>query len=110
MGQEEIIISLDLQFKLDRLSDILYDKEYFGFRETAKEYVSKIYEFIYNIPKVKQHVAKKPKYGKYYAVYKPAKSKTNYYITFNKKDDRYVIKNIITNHTKEYPAFIKGIK
>ena len=32
------------------------------------------------------------------------------YITFNKKDDRFIVQYITNNHTEEYPYFISKIQ
>ena len=51
---------------------------------------------------------KHPRYGRYYCRYK-ANAQTTYYLTFDVVQDFYFIKNIISNHTKLYPLYIKGI-
>lgn len=107
---EQVIYSSRIRDKLVLLSGILYDKGYFGFMEQSEDYVNRIYDFIDSIPSARHHKCKKDKYGKWYAVYRPAKGRTSYYVTFSKKGDRYYIENIFTNHTKDYPSFIKGIK
>jgi hypothetical protein len=105
MGQ--VIISNRVRVKLKNLVDILYKKEYFGFRDSAKKYVSEIEDTIYSIPDLKHSKTKNPKVGMYFVRHKP-NSKTTYYICFNTKDDRYLVKTIITNHEKDYKK-IMGI-
>jgi hypothetical protein len=95
----------------DKLFDIvfmLYNKEYFGFIESAFNYVDEIVNFIYTIPTLKHKRTKNKKHGAYYCRYKPNKN-TTWYITFDIEDDLYLIKNITNNHSKDYPRFIAGL-
>jgi hypothetical protein len=85
----------------NRLVDILFKKGYFGFRESAKEYVQKIKEDIENFIHLRQHQLTPPplnKYGKYYCSIR-TQSRTTWFVIFNKKDNRYLIKFITNNHT-----------
>lgn len=90
------------------MTDILFEEEYFGFKSSAEQYVLNIVNHIYKIPTLKHYKTLNPKWGYFYVKYKPAKSKTQYFITFDKKEDKFLVKNIISNHTKEYPMFIKN--
>ena len=99
MGQ--IVYSEKVKKKLKKLVDILYDKEYFGFLDTAENYVDNIRDTIYSIPDLKHYKTKNHKIGQFFVRHKP-NSKTTYYITFNTKNGNYVIKDIITNHEKDY--------
>ncbi len=90
------------------MTDILFEEEYFGFKSSAEQYVLSIVNFIYKIPKLKHYKTLNPKWGHFYVKYKPAKSKTQYFIIFDRKEDKFLVKNIISNHTKEYPMFIKN--
>lgn len=45
VGKIEVIFTANVISYLDYLTRILYKKEYFGFIESAEEYVSKIYDF-----------------------------------------------------------------
>ena len=108
MGQKKIKLTDPLINKLNSLVDILYYKEYFGFRDSAKDYVNAIYDFIYTIPTLKHRQTKNKKHGGYYCRYKPNKN-TTWYITFDIEDDLYLIKDITNNHSKDYPRFIAGI-
>ena len=94
---------------LHRLAYILLAKQYFSFKKDALKYADDLKNFVYSIPAQKHYTTKLPKYGKFYARYKPNKH-TTYYITFDKIDEKYLIKNIITNHTPQYPRYIKGKK
>jgi hypothetical protein len=85
---EQVIISAGIKRKLNDLVDILYEKEYFGFKADAVKYVNNIIGFIYRIPKQKHHSTKRLKYGKYYSRFKPNKN-TTYYITFDIIEEYY---------------------
>jgi len=104
---EEVIFSTHIVEKLNELTHILFDKEYFGFKESAEKYTMAIYDHIYKIPKLKHHKTIHSQWGHFYIKYKPQKSNTQYFITFDKKGDKYLIKNIFSNHTEEYVRFIK---
>lgn len=64
MGQ--VVLSAVVKSKLDSLVYLLYNKEYFGFKESAQEYVLKLKDFIYAIPNQPKRKTKKPKHGTYY--------------------------------------------
>jgi hypothetical protein len=102
----QIILSAFVDQNLKNLIEILYKKEYFGFKESAYGYVNKIYDFIYTIPDQATRLCKNPQYGKHYAVFK-MNSTTTYYITFDFEGEFYLIKNIFNNHGEEYPKYIK---
>ncbi len=108
MEKEKIILTDELINTLNSLIDILYNKEYFGFVDSAKDYVDNIYDFIYTIPNLTPKVTKNKKYGQYYCSYKPNKN-TTWYIIFDKEDDVHLIKYITNNHSKDYPQFIAGV-
>ena len=104
---EKIILLPQLIEKIERLTVILFDKEYFSYPEDAIAYTDAIYDFIYTIPGNLRRRTKHPRYGLYYCRYK-ANTQTTYYITFDVIQGYYFIKNIISNHTKEYPLYIRG--
>lgn len=87
---------------MNELVDILYDKEYFGFKHAAYDYVDWIFEQIESSIHKK---AKKPapeyfnKYGQglFYVVYK-RNSNTSWYVFFQKEEDTYLIIYIGNNH------------
>lgn len=106
---EKIIIYPVVKEKLFHLVDVLFENEYFGFVESAIEYKDRIVHFISTIPSLKKKQTKNNKYGAWYCSYKPNRN-TTYFITFDYEDDIYLIKNIINNHGRDYPAFIRGIK
>lgn len=103
----QIIISINVDKKLATLETILFKKGYFGFKDSAKRYVDAIYDTIDSIPELKHYKTKNPKIGMFFVRHKPNRQ-TTYYITFNTKNGNYVIKDIITNHEKDYKK-IMGI-
>jgi hypothetical protein len=104
----EVVVAPLVHAKLDILEQLLYEREYFGFLESAEEYVNSIADFILTIPKLMHHKTINPFYGAYYVKYQVKNKRTLYYITFDKKEKRYLIKNIITSHKADYPKYIKG--
>lgn len=87
---------------LNELIDILYDKEYFGFKDAAYDYVEWIFEQIESSIHTK---LKKPapkyfdRYGQdlSYVVFK-RNSNTSWYVFFKKQEDVYFIFYIGNNH------------
>ncbi|TAF77929.1 MAG: hypothetical protein EAZ53_00925 [Bacteroidetes bacterium] len=102
----KIIYSTSSKIKLDSLVDILFIRNYFGYKADAEKYVQKIKDFIETIPLLPLKKCLNPKYGKYYARYDNPKSEMKYFITFNKMGDRYLIKDIISPKTKAYKEII----
>lgn len=102
---EKIVILPELENKLFDLIFTLYNKEYFGFVESAIAYVDNILDFINTIPNRKHKKTKNSKYGPYYCSYK-SNSTTTWFICFNFEDDVYLIKNITNNHSEEYTLVI----
>ena len=97
---------------LKELTTVLYEKGYFSFPETAKEYVDKLtFDIEINIASKSKKIAPRhfAKYGKgmYYITYKPNK-RTTWYIFFNHKDNRYLIRYITNNHVSA--QYIRGLK
>ncbi|MES2795090.1 MAG: hypothetical protein V4683_03935 [Bacteroidota bacterium] len=105
---EKIIISRFLENKLSDLIEILYKDEYFGFIEDAENYVDKIYDFIQSIPYIPHRECFNSKVGKYFVRYDNPKSNMQYFITFNKSGNRFIIENIISPKTTEYSQIIEG--
>jgi hypothetical protein len=104
---EKVIISSYADNKLLELVDILYECEYFGFRVDAKNYVDEMYDFIYTIPTLKYKTATNQTRGTFYWKYKPNRN-TTWYVFFDVKNETYLIKNIVNNHSKDYPLYISG--
>jgi hypothetical protein len=87
---------------LDELSFILYESEYFGFKDSAKKYTDKIFNFC------QLHVGvsvgkKAPAYFNHYGInmkyitYKPNKQ-TSWYIFYQQYKNKYIVRYITNNH------------
>jgi hypothetical protein len=107
---EKIQIKYDpsVEKYLNDLVDILFEQEYFGFKESAQKYVREIMDnaefgilnFTSKItPFQLQHL------GKYYVSY-PTKNRTTWYIFFSKFEHRILIKYITNNHV-EHAKFLE---
>jgi len=101
MEEGIIIIAPSVASKLEKLETILYKKGYFGFKDSAKNYVHKIIDTIFEIPKLKHSKTKNPKIGAWFVRHK-ANDNTIYYISFVIKGERFLVKNIVSNHEKAY--------
>jgi hypothetical protein len=106
---EQIILSREIIIALEELVDILLKDEYYSFLDSAEDYVNKIYDFIYSIPNQPCKQTKNNFLGAFYCSYKYS-NRTTWYITFNKEDEIYLIKNIANNHSKEYAEFTGNIQ
>ena len=100
-----IIIPEVLEY-FEELVEVLYEKEYFGFEETALTYVVELYDdIIANLPLKPCKPAPKrfDKYGKgmNYAVFRKSK-RTSWYVffkTYRKNDEIvYLVRYIANNH------------
>lgn len=105
----EVNIDPHLEDKLFKLVFILHTREYFGFMDSAFDYVSKIFEFIKTIPSLKYKITYNKKFGAFYATYK-ANSNTTWYIIFDKIDNQYYINEITNNHCEDYSYVISVIQ
>ena len=87
---------------LNELVDILYEKEYFGFKETAYDYVDWIFEQI-ELSLHRKLKKRAPEYFNryakdlYYVSYK-RNSNTTWYVFFKKQESTYRIFYIGNNH------------
>lgn len=88
---------------LNNLVKILFHKEYFGFEESAQNYVQNIYDFIefdlYNFPH-KQASLTLQKLGSNYVFYK-SNERTTWYIFFERNQNRILITYITNNYIQE---------
>lgn len=101
VGKIEIIISPPVIAYLNDLVIVLYKEEYFGFIETAEEYVSKIYESIENSLKVgvyKLTPISIKFLGKKYIFYK-SNFRTTWFIFFEKQKNKILVTGILNNHS-----------
>lgn len=103
VGNEKIIISRRVIIYLDKLVQTLYLKDYFGFLESAQDYVGRIYDYINNNLKTSRHY-KTPNrleyLGRFYIFYK-ANKRTTWYVFFEKKRNQYLITYILNNYSEE---------
>ncbi|AXB56572.1 hypothetical protein [Flavobacterium fluviale] len=103
VGEIEVIYTSSVIHYLDDLVVTLYKKEYFGFIESAEEYVLHIYDAIPERIKKSSH-KKTPKSLQYlglnYVFYK-ANSRTTWYIFFEKRNQNYLITGITNNYSAE---------
>ena len=103
VGKIDVLISLDVILFLDDLINQLYNKEYFGFIDSADHYVDKIYDFMENDIHTFPH-KKSPKklshLGSNYIFYK-SNSRTTWFIFFEQKSTHYYISGILNNHCEE---------
>ena len=102
----KVIAIPEVRVYLQDLAIILYEKEYFGFKETARKYVKELFDDIKtNLPTCSSKPAPKyfDKYGKDmdYAIFRKNKN-THWYVFFRiyKKngEDIYQIRYISNNH------------
>lgn len=103
VGKIKVIFTPTVISYLDNLVQVLYKKEYFGFIDSAEKYVSQIYDSVTeNIKKNSYKTAPKElkHLGSKYVFYK-ANSRTVWYIFFENKDEKYLITNIVNNHSDE---------
>ena len=109
MGQIEI--DDYLHEKLNELTYLLYQKKYFSYLDSAIKYVSGIYTHIRNPDNYRTlNPCKIDKYGQYYIKYKPTRSTTQYYITYDIVDGIYYVQDIFSDKSTEYARYIKGTK
>src|SRR5690606_5677419 len=97
----KVIFRRNVSDYLDELIFVLYENEYFGFKESAKDYVQKIYDFIeYNLPifPAKQTPEKLSSLGSEYIFYK-ANQNTTWYIFFERSDNRFMVTFITNSHS-----------
>lgn len=97
-----VIFDEAVEIHLNELINILYEKKYFGFKETAYDYVEWIIDSIENdIDKTPYKVA--PKYFKkygidlYYSIFK-RNANTQWYVFFNYENGVCYIRYIGNNH------------
>ncbi|MXO03876.1 hypothetical protein [Flavobacterium sp. HBTb2-11-1] len=100
---EKIIFKEEVLRYFDNLVYRLFEDEYFGFPESARDYVDKIVEFVLLSISSFPH-KKTPKslqsLGADYIFYK-TNSRTTWYIFFEKRNQNYLITGILNNHNEE---------
>ena len=103
VGKIGVIISHAVILYLDELINQLYHKEYFGFIESADNYVDSIYDFIendiHNFPK--KTTPKKLSYLGTHFIFYNSNNRTTWFIFFEIKSNHYYISGILNNHCEE---------
>jgi hypothetical protein len=103
VGKIEVIFTPSVIRYLDDLVVILYKKQYFGFIESAEEYVDDIYDVIPERIKKSPH-KKTPialQYlGSNYIFYK-TNARTTWYAFFEQRNQNYLITGIVNNYSIE---------
>ena len=71
-GKMDLLLNKQKKNQLDELIYTLYTKEYFGYIEDAENYVTAIYNFVYNIHSIqhKNTPQKITHFGNFYITYK----------------------------------------
>lgn len=102
MGKVIVQYLPEVEDYLNDLVLILFQKEYFGFLESADNYVDTLVDFIdLNIDNVisKSSPFELKYLGANYFKYK-ANNTTTWYIFFEKSDSRYLVRFITNNHSE----------
>jgi len=106
---ETVIVYKDrFENEIDKLLEVLFVNEYFGFEDSALNYVEKIYNFIKNNiskPISKNSPVAYQKVGKKFIKYK-ANNNTSWYIFFDQKEHRFLINHITNNHSQDFPDLL----
>lgn len=106
---ETVIVYKDrFENEIDKLLEVLFVNEYFGFEDSALNYVEKIYDFIKN--NISKPISKNSplvyqKFGKKFIKYK-ANNNTSWYIFFDQKEHRFLINHITNNHSQDFPDLL----
>ena len=87
---------------LEQLTFELYEKGYFGFYDSACEYVDRIIDDISSNIHIKPYKKAPPYFNKFgqnmFYVFYQSSDQTTWYIFFNVNDNRYLIRYITNNH------------
>ncbi len=103
-----IFYSDDFEAEINKIVDILFENEYFGFRNSALLYASKIYDFIeenIDSPAHRTSPSKFRKHGMFFIKYK-ANEQTTWYIFFDRKENRYLVNFILNNHSQNFSELL----
>lgn len=87
---------------LEEVSLVLYDLQYFGFKDTCKEYIDRISNYAYRYVGIlpgKPAPAHFNRYGKNmrYITYHSNKQ-TSWYIFYQHHNNQYIVRHITNNH------------
>ncbi|MBZ4036908.1 hypothetical protein K6T82_19220 [Flavobacterium sp. 17A] len=103
VGKIKVVFTPSVISYLEDLVLILYKKRYFGFIESADEYVDNIYdaasERIKRCPHKKTPMSLRY-LGSNYIFYK-ANSRTTWYMFFEERNQNYLITGILNNYSEE---------
>ncbi|MDR2345140.1 MAG: hypothetical protein LBE18_03660 [Planctomycetaceae bacterium] len=104
MGTEkhEIVFSQEVELFLDELLILLFEKEYFAFPDSAKQYVDNLISYVEQ--NISIHVGKEASayYSRYgqnlkYITYR-ANKMTSWYIFYQERNGVFLIRYITNNH------------
>ena len=99
----KVIFSDSILDSLEDLVFILFEKDYFSYKENAFDYVDKIIDYVTNDIHAFPH-KKTPKklsrLGSNYFFYK-SNTRTTWFIFFEQKSTHYYISGILNNHCEE---------
>jgi hypothetical protein len=92
----------DALMYLNSLIDILFEQDYFGFKENALQYVSDMKEYVEKHISFLSKYSAPPYFNKYHAdmsyiMYMPNK-RTTWYLFFIQEENNYLILYITNNH------------
>ena len=98
-----VIIKQEVLDYLDELTMVLFVENYFRFVESAEDYVEEIFDFIMTIPTQISYDITNEKSRYYnknlrYCRYR-ANRHTTWFIFFEKRANRYIVKHIENNHS-----------
>ena len=88
--------------------EILFHKNYFGFKKDARLYIQEIVFFILKFnfeTNVRATPKSLKKYGAKYFKY-TANKRTTWYIFFDQKENNFLINYILNNHTNDFPELM----
>ena len=98
----KVLYDKDVEKYLNELIEILYNKGYFGFKESAYQYVDSLIDDIEATIAITPHKNAPEYFSKYgselfYAIF-PKNRNTTWYVFFNIKNGMYLIRYICNNH------------
>ena len=98
----KILFDPSVRKYLKEVSEILYQKEYFGFEEDAIRYIDALIDSIYETLPNRVHKPAPPYFNRYgkkllYATFKK-NDHTHWYVFFHYENDIYLIRYISNNH------------
>ncbi|MGB6082917.1 hypothetical protein [Moheibacter sp.] len=100
---EKVIIEKSVMDYFDGLIFKLFEEEYFGFLDASLNYVDKILDFLLrDLPDTPHKISPSElvSYGSYYTFHK-ANNTTTWFIFFEIKEDKFVVRKILNNHQPE---------